>query len=262
MDRTRELGKPESLIRLRLGDYLLHTSNTGDLASYQTAVSLLRTVFEDHYVDPEHRSCLFFHGCTIQSPQRESHDFTVVHRQGRVMLSDFTFERRGPSCVSLPLEAYAREVVGFAERILHAEPAPQQRPEWQEQLYQTQRRYLTDLLDLGRRLVASGCEPYEIFCTEFYHIHGRLKRPLILDVLCAGAEDRAESPEPPLAEVRILFGPLSVQQRIPMRLNGGDVVLVSVERFSLRGALVKVEGVGSGGLRPGDQLFGLQLFYP
>lgn len=261
MDQTHEVGKTQSLVRLRLGDHLLHTSDNGDLASCQTAVALLRTLFEDHYVDPEHRSCLFFHGCTLLDPQSDTHDFTVMHRQGRVILSEFTFARSGPSCVSLPLDAYAREVVGFAEQVLRTPPMPKRRPEWQEQLYQTQRRYLADLTDLGRRFVASGCAHHELFCTEFHHIHGRLKRPLTLEILSL-LTDEVKAWEPQYAEVRILFGPLASQERIPMRLNGGDVILATVERFSGRGALLQLEGIGSGGLRVGDQLFGLQLFYP
>lgn len=262
MDRTRAVGRNPTLIRLRLGDHLLHTFDEGDLATYQSAVALLRTVFEDHYVDPDHQSCLFFHGCTILGSRSASHDFTVVHRQGRVILSEFTFQRSGPSCVCLPLDVYAREVIGFAERVLHCPPPPRQRPEWQERYVQMQRNHLRNLIDLGRRFLAEGCEEYERFCAEFHETHGSLKRPLTVEILAILNEGEVEPRHPYFAEARTLFGPLSARETAPMRLNGGDVVLVTVERFTVRGALLQVEGVGSGGLRPGDKLYGLQLFYP
>jgi hypothetical protein len=262
MDRTRAAGRTPTLIRLRLGDHLLHTFDDGDLATCQSAVALLRTVFEDHYVDPDHQTCLFFNGCTILGSRRQSHDFTVVHRQGRVILSEFTFQRTGPSCVSLPLELYAREVIQFGEQVLTCEPPARRRPEWQERYFKTQRQFLADLVRLGRRFLDAGCEPFEAFGEEYQRVHGHLKRPLTLQVLTIWNEGEVGPREPYFAEARTQFGPISAREVIPMRHNGGDVILVTVERFTARGAMLQVEGVGSGGLRAGDRLYGLQHFYP
>lgn len=262
MERIDAASRAPSLIRLRLGDHLLHTFEDGDLATHQSAVALLRTVFEDHYVDPDHHSCLFFHGCTILGARNESHDFTVVHRQGRVMLSDFTFQRSGPTCVSLPIEVYAREVVHFAERVLSCEPPHRERPEWQERYFQQQRRYLRDLVELGQQLLAAGCQNYDAFCARYQEIHGYLRQPLTMEVTSILNEGEVKPRDPYFAESRALFGPIAAREQVPMRLNKGDVVLVTVEQFTPRGALLQIEGIGSCGLRPRDRLYGLQLFYP
>jgi hypothetical protein len=246
----------QRLLRLRLGDHLIQTFTDSDVSTLQSAVNLVRTVFEDHYVDRDHRSSLFFHGCTIAG----SHDFSVVHREGRVILSDFTFPWKGPACVSLPLQAYAREVIQFGENVLARSIRMQPMPGWQQRQVKANRAYLRELTAYGRRFWDAGVEQYPAYCEGFYQMHGRLKRPLEIQV--NQLLEAAGPWKPVRVEARILFGPIRSGEMMPMRLNHGDVILVQVEKFTNSGVILTLQGVGSGGVRPGDQLFGLQLFYP
>lgn len=249
-----------TFLRLRLGDHLVQTVEDGDLATVQTAVALLRTVFEDHYVDPEHKSCLFFHGCTLAGSQSGLHDFTVVHRGDRVILSEFTFRNRGPSCVAIPLENYTAEVLAFANRVLARPISTRNWPDWRKRQLQQQSQHLTELASLALRMLQAKCSPREAFVEQFHEVHGHLKRPLELQVVevLSGSEPW----KPVMARCRVLFGPIGVQEVLPMRLNGGDIVRARVEQFTNAGVVVGLDSVGSGGLRPGDRLYGLQMFYP
>lgn len=244
-------------LRLRLGDHLIQAVGHGEMAIVQSALALLRTVFEDHYVDPEHQSCLFFHGCTVAG----TYDFTVVHRGDRVMLSDFTFPWKGPSYVSLPLTSYALEVVRFAERVLVADLKNHRPlPDWQQRYVDSQMAQLKELSALGRRFLSAPLSEYPAFCEQYQELHGKLKRPLEIQVLQVLEQS---GPFQPISVMcRVLFGPIRAAEILPMRLNRGDVVRVTVSQFTPEGVVLTLEGVGSGGVRPGDRLYGLQLFYP
>ncbi len=252
-------GSPKRL-RLRLGDLLIQGIVDEGLGTVQSAIALLRTVFEDHYVDPDHQSCLFFHGCAITGSRRQTYDFTVVHRGDRVILSDFTFPKPGPRCISLPLRTYAAEVLRFAQRVRATGLETDGMPPWQQAYAESQWKALTDLTELTHRFLTGEDADYKAFCDEFYALHGRLKRPLelqILDVIHEG-----DVWEPKIVQARVAFGPIQTGEVLPMRLNHGDVIRVSAEAFTSGGVILRLEGVGSGGVRPGDRLHGLQLFYP
>ncbi|HEY3369116.1 MAG TPA: hypothetical protein VGK74_29020 [Symbiobacteriaceae bacterium] len=245
-------------MKLRLGDHQIETQIGADLAALQSAVALLRTVFEDHYVDPDHQSCLFFHGRTIAGAQNQHYDFTLVHREDRVMLSDFTFPWKGPAYISLPLHTYAREVIRFAENVAATEVRLEGMPAWQRSAAELQSTYLADLLALTRRYI-DGEAGYDACCAVFQDVHGRLKRPLELEVLAV--LEAAEPFEPCQVEARITFGPVRLGEILPVRIHRGDMLRGVAEEFSHQGVRLRLEGVGSGGIRPGDRLYGMQLFY-
>jgi hypothetical protein len=235
-------------VQLRLGDHLIQTYAGGELASLQSTVALLRTIFADHFVDPEHQSSL------------SSHDFTVVHRSDRVVLSDFTFKRRGPFCVALPVYTFAIEVVRFAEQILALGLPIKRPPEWQMRYVHMYWLFMIDLIALARRFILGGGIDFAVYSSEYHQLHGHLQRPLemqIVEVLAQGA------PRQPITALsRIKFGPVRANESLPVRLNHGDVVLATVDQFTNDGVVLTLQGVGSGGLRVGDLLHGLQLFYP
>lgn len=260
MLESQALRRSSILVRLRLGDHLIRMVSDSELAMVQSAVALLRTIYEDHFVDPEHNSCLFFHGCMLAGSQARTHDFSVTHRSERVLLSDFTFLHNGPEMVSLSLASYASQVLRFGVQVSCAAPRGQSRPEWQDRYLQTQRDYLRQLLALTDRFVAGGCQNYQEYCAQFRELHGQLKRPLEMQILRVVQSGAPRRPIQVLA--KITFGPLCAQEKLPMRLSLGDVILVTVNDFTNEGISLTLEGVGSGGVRPGDRLFGLQLFYP
>ncbi|MDB4897466.1 MAG: hypothetical protein JWN15_3728 [Firmicutes bacterium] len=255
------VGGTERLLCLRLGDHLIQrTFGAGEVAALQSAVALLRTIFEDHYVDPDHHSFLFFHGCTIAGRGRRVEDFTVVHRHGRVMLSEFTSQRLGPAIVSLPLSAYASDVLHFAESVLAAPVASRQFPDWQRRYVQGQWKSLVALTALTRRFLRGGCTDYETYCAEFANVHGHLKRPL--ELLVVAVLGKSVPFNPVSVAVRVRFGPIRAGEVLPMRLNRGDLLRATVTEFTTAGVVLLLEGAGSGGVCPGDQLFGTQLLYP
>lgn len=260
MDKGPLLRDAHRLIPLRLGDRLIQVFEDGQLATVQTAVALLRTVFEDHHVDPDHQSCLFFHGCTVAGAQNRSHDFAVSHRGDRVILSEFTFGQPGPWYVSLPLRTYAGQVARFAGAVLSAGMQDRPMPPWQRQYLAQQWTYLAELVALSERFLAADCQNHVTFCAEFQAKHGSLKRPLEVQILRAPEQSKPRQPISVLA--RVVFGPIKLNERIPVRLNRGDVVLATVNEFTPSGVLLTLEGVGSCGVRPGDLLYGLQTFYP
>jgi hypothetical protein len=247
-------------LHLHLGDHLIRTVEDGELSTVQSTVALLRTIFEDHYVDPEHQSSLLFHGCTLSGSEKHPHDFTVVHRADRVILSEFTFKHRGPACVSLPLLAYTEELVKYGDTVLSSGPAIRPRPKWQQEFLDGQWEDLRKLHQLARQLLLQGLGDYGALRTEFIEVHGRLKRPLEMQVVSVEIDSGPRKPV--VVQARIVFGPIGSGQRLPIRLNGGDVVLAHVVGFAVDGAILTLEGVGSGGVRIGDRLYGLQHFYP
>lgn len=238
----------------------------GDLGAVPSALALLRTVFEDHHVDPDHQSCLFFNGCTIGTCTAQ-YDFSVTRAGDAVLLSDFTFPQlREQAPVRVPIALYAREVVNFAHAALDV-PVPAGLAPWAEELHGHQRNQVEEVLHLAEAFVAQGCRNISRFYAEFQRRHGCRKRPLELQILSVEArgdalgQEASDTPLPWLVEARVLFGPISVNELVPMRVNGGDVVLVQGLRFGPRGISLAVMGVGSGGLAAGDRLTGLQLFY-
>jgi hypothetical protein len=67
---------------------------------------------------------------------------------------------------------------------------------------------------------------------------------------------------PVSVEARVRFGPIRAGEVLAMRLNRGDLVRATVSEFTTSGAVFLLEGVGSGGVCPGDLLFGTQMLYP
>lgn len=244
-------------LTLRLGSYLLQTQEDEELRLLQSAVALLRTVFEDHQVDPDHQTALFFHGRTLPGGP---HDFSVVHRGEQVVLSDFTFETRGPKAVTVPLATYAREVSRYARQVLGAEPGKVPRPDWQARYVDSLRQTTEQLTALTEQVASQGAQIYPRARQAFQELHGHQKRPLELQV-----REVLDHPAPwtPIRVVaRAVFGPLRLHERIPVRLNGGDTIVATVDGFRPEGVHLTLAGIGHGGVCPGDRLIGLQLFYP
>lgn len=242
-------------LTLRLGSYLLQTQEDEELRLLQSAVALLRTVFEDHHVDPDHRSALFFHGRTLPCGP---HDFAVTHRADMVVLNDFTFQLRGPRTLKMPIAVYAQEVAQFATQVLNAEYPHLPRPDWQQRYVEAQRATTQELITLANQVASKGeLGPLR---AEFQEKEGAKKRPLELQV--KEAPDRQTPWIPVQVVAKAIFGPLKLHERIPVRLNGGDTILATVDGFKPEGVHLTLEGVGHSGVCPGDRLLGLQLFYP
>lgn len=257
----------EAGIELTLAGQMLIAPDEADFGAVPTAVALLRTLFEDHWVDLEHQSCLFFNGCTIGTCKVQ-YDFSVTHRGGAVVLSDFTFPvLQSATPIEIPLSHYAHEVLQFARRA-RALTEPQGLTAWAARLRAEQRDHLQSLIALAARLVAGGCRAHPVLCKEFQNTQGLAKRPLELLVTAIettgdfGGSDDPNCPVPWVAECRVRFGPISVHELIPLRVNNGDVVLGQALGFGPRGVTLRLSGVGSGGLAAGDSLRGLQFFYP
>lgn len=244
-------------LTLRLGTYLLQTPEDEERGLLQAAVSLLRTVFEDHHVDPDHQTALFFHGRTLPGGP---YDFSVIHRGDQVILRDFTFQVKGPSAVKIPLLVYAREVARYARQAMAAHPRRIARPEWQQRYVESLRIIASELTALAERVIAEGQEAFPTVKAIFQKHHGAQKRPLELQVKQVVTPHTPWQPVPVVA--RAVFGPLRLNERIPVKLNSGDTILATVEAFKPEGIHLTLEGVGNGGICPGDRLIGLQLFYP
>lgn len=245
-------------LTLRLGHYLLQTQEDGEIRLLQSAVALLRTVFEDHHVDPDHQTALFFHGRTLPGGP---HDFTVVHRSGQVILSEFTFPVKGSRQIAIPITTYAREVAHFAGQVLSAASGQgHPRPDWQQRYVENLRTAAGELIALAERLAREGAASFPSLKAIFEQSQGAQKRPLELQVKEVGD---APTPWHPVQVVaRVIFGPLRLHERIPVRLNGGDTILATVTGFQPDGVHLTLEGIGHGGIARGDRLIGLQLFYP
>ena len=244
-------------LTLRLGTYLLQTPEDEERGLLQSTVALLRTVFEDHHVDPDHQTALFFHGRTLPGGP---YDFSVIHRGDQVILRDFTFEVKGPKTVKLPLLVYANEVANFARQAMSTRPRPFPRPEWQQRYVESLRQTAHELTALTERLVVEGQESFPKIKAIFQEHHATQKRPLELQV------KQVATPHTPWRPVEVVakavFGPLRLNERIPVKLNSGDTILATVEAFKPEGIHLTLEGIGNGGICPGDRLIGLQLFYP
>lgn len=235
----------------------------GNIGGVPTAVALLRTLFEDHEVDPDHQSCVFFNGCTIGTCS-VPHDFSVTHRGGAVVLSDFTFPQfRDLGAVTVPLPLYAREVVAFARQAL-AQPDPPGLATWAQDLRRDQRQQLAALLGLAEEFVAAGCGPRAAFAGRFYALHGHRKRPLELQILSLVQVGGAgPSPTPWVVRCRVVFGPIRLHELIPLRVGAsGPVAIGQPIQFGPEGVTLALMGAPPHSLRPGAVLKGLQLFYP
>jgi hypothetical protein len=259
MSHVQSPGPGSPKLAIRLGDSLERAFEASDLTTHRAAVALLRTVFEDHYVDPEHNWQPIL---PVRHPSaaQPDYDFSVIHRGWNVVLSDFTFPHRGPERVTLPLAAYVREVVRFGEAVLAAPPVCRNYRDSESEALARYRQYLLDLIGLGR--AALGGHNYWELCEEFHMIHGSLKRPLhlrVVDILDHGG-GRLRAPQ--IAVVEVCFGPLHDGEKTALRINRGDVVLATVLAIEPAGATLRLEGIGPGGLFVGDELFGLQCFYP
>lgn len=244
-------------LTLRLGSYLLQTQEDEELRLLQSAVALLRTVFEDHQVDPDHHTALFFHGRMLPGGP---HDFAVAHRGEHVVLTDFTFELRGLNAIRLPIDTYAREVARYARQVICADARGAKRPEWQARYVDSLRRSVVELTALADQVADQGPELFAQAKRAFGEVHGHRKRPLELQVT-----EVLERPTPwtPVTVVaRAVFGPLRLHEQIPVRLNGGDTILATVDGFRPEGVHLTLEGIGHAGVWGGDRLIGLQLFYP
>lgn len=251
-----------------------------------TAVALLRTVFEDHHVDPEHGSCLFFNGNMIRTCQSD-YDFSVTHRGDAVLLSEFTFgPLRDLPPVEVPLLSYTRQVVSLARRA-RAVPVPRVLSTWAQGQFVQQRQHLNTLLTLAERFLSGGARNLREFRKAYDEVHGYLRRPLELQVLrietegdpppypvgedaILSAPGRAAGTDaipgpvtiPWVVECRLSFGPIGSGNLLPVRVNGGDVAIARVLGFTPRGPRLALWGVSSGGLHPNDRLVGIQSFYP
>lgn len=253
-----QVASPPVSIAITIAGRTASAPDEGEVGCVPSALALMRTVFENHHPDPDHQVCLFFNGCTIGTCSAQ-YDFSVIHQGDAVLLSGFTFPPfQELTPVRVPLELYTREVVAFARAALRM-PAPSRMIAWAAALHGQQREQLAALLPLAEAFLAGGCRDTPAYREAFMVQHGRLKRPLelqLVDLHAAGEQGDWE------VEARILFGPISVHELIPMRVNGGDVVLVRALEFGSRGVRLAVMGVGAGGLGVGDRLTGLQLFYP
>lgn len=297
----------------------------GPAGPLPAAVGLLRTVFEDHVVDPEMGSYLFFQG-SVLGDSSANYDFSVTHRGDAVLLSDFTAPApAGP--VVLGWREYAGEVVHFAREVSRW-PRPAGAPGWALQYADDQAAQLRDLLDLASAAIADPGGNRREYAPRFHALHGHRKRPLELVVTEVVAEgslppdlfgpedallhlpppaDAASAAEPAAGKAaaaragraptaggapagggtdgaaraafagrapsagpeapwvvlcRVAFGPVRAGETLPLTVNRGDLVIAHVEGFEPRGARLRVMGVGSAGLAPGDVLRGLQLYYP
>ncbi|BDG62058.1 hypothetical protein [Caldinitratiruptor microaerophilus] len=294
----------------------------GPAGPLPAAVGLLRTVFEDHVVDPAADGNLFFQG-SVLGDSGARYDFSVTHRGDAVLLSDFT-ATLGAGPVVLGWREYASEVVRFAREVSRW-PRPAGAPGWARQYAEEQAAQLRDLLDLASAAVADPTGNRRAYAPRFHALHGHRKRPLelvVTEVVAEGSlppdlfgpEDAwlhlppsagtaasgaaaagtavaagggtvpfpgaapagrageggaaafagpAGGPDAPwVVRCRVVFGPVRAGETLPLTVNRGDVVIAHVEGFEPPGARLRVMGVGSGGLGPGDVLRGLQLYYP
>lgn len=265
-----------SEIALTVAGHTVVAPDEGGVGSTPAAVALLRTVFENHEVDPSHRSSAFFNGCAINT-HHARYDFSVTHVGDAVLLSDFTFPiPQEPPFIRLPLPEYVRAVTEFA-RDVRAIPVPLGLTDWGERILREQRRHLATLLQLAESYLDQGCRNQQAFHAAFHRQHGCLKQPLQLEItsiteagdplphIPAHPGPRpmagADPPAPWIIEARVTFGPLETRAAVPLRTRSGDLVLAEALRFTERGVELAVRGVGPDGLAPGDCLRGLQLFY-
>jgi hypothetical protein len=253
------LATPQNLT-LRLGDRTISVLGGPSFAALESAVALLRTVFEDHFADPEYRQCLFFHGCTLIGARRERLDFTVRHQADRVVLSDWSWRDSGAAISSLPRQQYATAVFAYARQIRRAGCPDRPGPAWLRQYVRSLWMILGSLCLLTARYLRGGDELYPMIREAYAERFGARRRPLELEVELVTGEFEPWHPVRVLA--RPLFGPLRQGALVPLKLNGEHLIRGRVEEFCPAGVALNLEGVGWSGVKPGDRLVGLELFHP
>lgn len=208
-----------------------------------SALALLRTAFEDHYVDRDHDGCLFFSGKTIPAATAE-YDFSVTHRGDAVFLSEFSWcPELEPQRISRI--AYVQAVVNFARAVRGA-------GFWDEDL--------AKLLRLAQQYLEEDCRRPALYSDLFHQLHGHRKQPLQLVVtnLFRPSPDGAPDWE---VSAQVKFGPIRRGQLELVRQNGGTILVIQALDFDADGVHIAVRGEGAATLSPGDRLSGLQLFY-
>lgn len=250
---------PQNLT-IRLGDRTVSVLGGPSLAALESAVALLRTVFEDHFADSEYRRCLFFHGCTLVGTDRERLNFTVRHQEDRVVLSDWSWSGEGASITSLPRQQYAHEVLSYARHVRQAGYPNRQGPSWLRQYARGLWLELGSLSLLTARYLRAGDELYRAARRVYAERYGARRRPLELEVELVLGEFEPWHPVQVLA--RPLFGPLHQGAYLPLKVNGEHLIRALVEEFRPAGVALTLEGVGWKGVKPGDRLHGLELFHP
>lgn len=250
---------PQNLT-IRLGDRIVSVLGGPSLAALESAVALLRTVFEDHFADPEYRRCLFFHGCTLVGSDRERLDFTVRHQEDRVVLSEWSWTEDGDAISSLPRHQYAEAVLAYARHVRQAGYPNRQGPSWLRQYARGLWLELGSLCLLTARYLRAGEELYRAARRIYAERFGVRRRPLELEVELVIGE--FEPWHPVRVLVRPLFGPLHQGALLPLKVNGEHLVRGLVEEFRPGGVALTLEGVGWDGVQPGDRLLGLELFHP
>lgn len=250
---------PQNLT-IRLGDRTVSVLGGPSLAALESAVALLRTIFEDHFADPEYRSCLFFHGCTLVRSDRERLDFTVRHQEERVILSDWSWAEDGAALTSLPRHLYAQEVLAYARQVRHAGYPNRQGPSWLRQYARGLWLELGSLCLLTARYLRAGDHLYRAARRVYAERYGVRRRPLELEVELITGQFEPWHPVRVLA--RPLFGPLRQGAHLPLKVNGEHLVRGLVEEFRPAGVALTLEGVGWSGVKVGDRLVGLELFHP
>jgi hypothetical protein len=249
---------PQSLT-IRLGDRSVSVLIGPSVAAIESAVALLRTVFEDHFADPEYRECLFFHGCTLIDSRREKLDFSVRHQGDRVVLTDWSWAADGPTFSSLPRLQYAQEILAFARQVRAAGMPSRPGPSWLSHYSGGRWLQLGSLCLLTARYLAGGEEAYATCRRAYEERHGHRRRPLELAIEVVIGTFEPWHPVEVLA--RPVFGPLHQGALLPLMLNG-QLIRGIVTEFRPGGVALSLEGVGWGGVAPGDRLVGLQLFHP
>lgn len=250
---------PQNLT-IRLGDRTVSVLGGPSLAALESAVALLRTVFEDHFADPAYRRCLFFHGCTLIGSDRERLDFTLRHQADRVILSEWSWSGDGAAITSLPRQQYAQEVLSYAHQVRHAGYPNRQGPSWLRQYIRSLWLELSSLCLLTARYLRAGDELYRAARRVYAERYGARRRPLELEVELVLGEFEPWHPVQILA--RPLFGPLQQGTYLPLKVNGVHLIRALVEEFRPAGVALTLEGVGWNGIRAGDRLLGLELFHP
>lgn len=250
----------EQYLAIRLGDRTVSVLGGPSLSALESAVALLRTVYEEHFADPEYRHCLFFHGCTLVGSDRERLNFSVRHQEERVILSDWSWEADGAAITSLPRQQYAAAVLAYAEQVRQAGYPRRAGPPWLRQYSRRLWLELGSLCLLVERYLKFGEANYRELRRHYVSRFGSRRRPLELEVDVVLGD--AEPWHPIQVLARPLFGPLRRGAPVPLRLNGEYLVRGLVEEFRPGGVALTLEGVGWEGVRPGDRLLGLELFHP
>lgn len=249
---------PQNLT-IRLGDRTVSVMGGPSLAALQSAVALLRTLFEDHFADPDYDDCLFFHGCTLIGSGREKLNFTVRHQEDRVVLSDWNWTEDGPAISAIPRSQYAQEILAFARQVRTTGFPDRPGPTWLRRYARGLWLEFGSLCLLATRYVQEGEAHYRTIRRAYWERHGQRRRPLELVVDLVMGE--FEPWHPIRVLVRPLFGPLKQGAHVPLRVNGDHLVRGLVEEFRPGGVALTLEGVGWKGIKQGDRLVGLELFH-